>query len=121
MNHEQMPTNENEIVEKGHRRLSGPELEDLVKGKKFTGLYRPPFKYIVSIDADGTLSGENNFGTKDSGRWSIDPSTGEFTVSWQNYWDANTTYGYAVEGAIHLFDIQTGNWRTSLLEGVATI
>jgi len=115
MKHDEMPKNEAEFIEKGHKRLSGPELEVLVKGKSFSGLYRPPFHYVIRIEADGTLWGENNFGTQDSGSWSIDPATGGLTVSWQNYWAANTAFGYVVAGVIHLFDKQTTDWRTSML------
>ncbi len=115
MLHDQMPKNEAEFIQKGHKRLSGPELEALVKGKNFSGFYRPPFQYVVRIGADGTLWGENNFGTQDNGNWSIDPKTGGFTVSWQKYWDDNTAFGYAIDDVIHLFDTQTGDWRTSML------
>ncbi len=121
MQHDNMPKYEAEIAEKGHKRLSALELETLVKGNSFSGLYRPPFQYVIRIGADGSLWGENNFGTKDSGRWSIDPATGGFTVSWQNYWDANTAFGYVVDGIIHLFDAQTGDWRTSMLHEVAEV
>ena len=114
MQRDQMPKNEAEITEKGHKRLSGTESEQLIKGKNFVGLYRPPFHYVIKFGADGTLSGENNFGTRDNGCWSIDPATGGFTVSWQKYWDDNTAFGYAVDGAIHLFDTQIGDWCTSI-------
>ena len=118
MQHDDMPKNEAEFIEKGHKRLSGPELENLIMGMSYSGLYRPPFHYVIIIGADGTLLGKNNFGTRDSGHWSVDPATSGIAVSRQNYWDDNTAYGYAVDGAIHLFDTQTGDWRTSMLSEI---
>ncbi len=114
MQHDDMPKNETEFINKGRTRLSGLELERLIKGKNFVGLYRPPFHYVINFNVDGTLAGENNFGTQDSGHWSVDLATGGFTVSWQKYWDDNTAFGYVVDGAVHLFDAQTGEWRTSM-------
>jgi len=113
MEHDALPHSVTQMQAQGIAHLSGPELRERTCGKCFVGLYRPPFHYVMQMSEGGTLWGRNNYGTEDSGHWSIDPDTGGLTVAWHGPWDAHTTHGYAVGQAIHFFDVETGDWRTS--------
>lgn len=106
-----LPTNEAEMASKP---LGAEAFRKMVSGKVGTGLYRAPFSYEMRLNADGSLWGRNNYGTEDHGQWVI-ADTGEMTVSWQSYWDAHTTRGYADGGVLHQFDVATGHWRTSMV------
>jgi len=86
----------------------------MVSGKTGKGLYRAPFSYEMRLNADDSLWGRNNYGTEDFGQWVISDN-GEMTVSWQSYWDAHTTRGYADGELLHQFDVATGQWRTSMV------
>ncbi len=72
----------------------------------------------MKIADDGALWGRNNYGTEDSGHGAIDDTTGAFSVSWKNYWEANISIGYLVDNAIHLVDVHTGEWKTTLLNEI---
>ena len=118
MQHDDLPTSEAEMLRRGLTPLPGPDLLARVSGKCFTGLFRHPFLFLVRMNGDGTLWGQNNFATQDQGVWSIDPDTGAFTVSWRNYWEPHTTRGYDDNGALHLFDL-SGVWRTTFDREIA--
>lgn len=113
MPHDSMPASVRDMQKLGHQPLSAQALKERVWGKSFVGVFRAPFTYTMKIAHDGALWGRNNYGTKDTGNGAIDEA-GAFTVSWHNYWEAHTTFGYLVDEAIHLFDVQTGEWRTTL-------
>lgn len=118
MYHQTMPTSVEEMQKQGLEPLSAKTLKARVWGKCFFGVFRFPFLYTMKIAQDGALWGRNNYGTEDSGLGAIDETTGAFTVSWQNHWEANTSFGYLVDNAIHLFDVQTGEWKTTLLREI---
>lgn len=111
LSHADMPTT---VAEMNSPPLGAAELLTRLKGKLGSGLYRPPFTYQMHFHSDGVLWGRNNYGTEDTGRWAI-AENGEMVVSWQNYWDAHTTRIYEDSGILHLFDTDTGNWRSCLV------
>lgn len=113
-----MPTSIAELEHQNLLPLSGADLKARLSGKCFEGLYQPPFRFTTRIGVDGSLIGENNYGTRDQGRWSIDLDTGAYSVTWVGPWDNTTTIGYDVGGIIHMFDMQTGNWRNSLIREI---
>ena len=112
LTHADMPSN---VSEMNSAALTRDKLQEQLMNKRINGLYRLPFTYEMQLNEDGTLWGRNNYGTEDVGKWTIS-DTGEMTVSWQSYWDAHTTRVYLENGVLHLFDIDTGNWRTSMFE-----
>ena len=118
MLHTEMPKNVTEVKHKGCELLTAQALERRISGRCFIGLYAAPFQYVIRIGADASLWGQNNYGTRGEGHWSIDTKSGAFTVNWNNGWDCNTTNGYSDGEAIHLFDAEAGLWRTTLLQEI---
>ncbi len=116
--HAEMPASVAELEQLSHAPLSGADLKARLAGKCFEGLYQPPFRFTTRIGVDGSLHGENNYGTRDQGRWSIDLGTGAYSVVWVGPWDNTTTIGYDVDGVIHMFDVQTGKWRNALFSEI---
>ncbi len=120
MLHQTMPSSVVEMEKQGLKPLSAEALKAQLLGKCFFGVFRAPFTYTMKISQDGALWGRNNFGTQDNGHGSIDETSGAFSVSWQNHWEANTSFGYLKDKSIHLFDVKTGEWKTTLLKEIST-
>ncbi|AXX97937.1 hypothetical protein [Profundibacter amoris] len=107
-----------EMLKLGAEQRSANALQEYLAGRCFFGRWRPPFHYVICFDADGTMWGENNYGTQDRGHWGIDAQSGALSVVWQSYWENLDTLGYALNGVLHLHDVKTGAWGTSLLKEI---
>lgn len=105
-------TTEARMPRHGQRQFSGEELVSRIQGKTVWGDYRYGFRYVSFIDRDGTMEGRNDVGAHHFGRWSVNPTDGSFTVSWDG-WDNTTTLAYEVDGEIQFYDRDTGEWRTT--------
>lgn len=112
--------NQKEVEDQGFLPLSASELELNLCEKCFLGNYLHGFKFITSINTDGTLEGKNNVGTHVLGRWAIDSSEHTFSVKWNGGWDNTTTRGFKVDGEIKFFDVDTGVWRNTLIKEIDT-
>ena len=108
--------NESDILEKGNIHLSGDSLKQMIVGKKMRGDYLYGYKYEGKINSDGTMEGVNNVGSHHVGKWSIDLANHTLTFVWNTGWENWTAKAYKINDEIHLFDIETGNWRTSFNE-----
>ena len=62
--------------------LSAEEIKLHIVGKTFLGSFPPFFKYIISVNADGSLEGKNNYQHYDTGNWIIDTKKNTLSVSW---------------------------------------
>jgi len=102
----------------GYSQLSGREIKDQLVGKQFLGGYINGFQYIIAINADGSLEGNNNYQHYDTGSWSIDMEKGTLSVNWENGWDNTTTRLYEIDKEIRMYDKETGKWRTSLKQQI---
>ena len=107
-----------ELLTQGATPLSAHALQENLTGRCFLGRWRPPFHYVICFDVDGTMWGENNYGTQDRGQWVIDAQSGALSVVWQSYWESLNTLGYTLNGVLHLHDVKTGAWGTSLLKKI---
>ncbi|MCK5922865.1 MAG: hypothetical protein KAG66_18125, partial [Methylococcales bacterium] len=54
----------------------------------------------------------------DLGAWLIDAKKNTISVNWNYGWDSATTRLYEVDGAIKMYDINTGRWRTTLNQSI---
>jgi hypothetical protein len=104
---------EKKAIANGHLQLSGKELESRIINKTVFGDYPMGYKFVSNIYEDGIVKGVNNVGTTDIGNWKIDFETHTLELKWQNAWIDTLTRAYDVNGNIELYDIDTGNWRTT--------
>ena len=113
INIQTISTNEETLLNKGYQPLTASEIKEKIVGKYFLGGYLHGFKYIVAVNADGTLESKNDYEHYDHGKWLIDKERDTLNVYWQRGWDSTITRLYAVDESIHMYDAQTGVWRTS--------
>ena len=106
---------EDEVRAAGGIRLGAQGIRDRLAGQQFLGSYLNGFRYIISINADGSLEGMNNYGHYDVGRWSVDDDRHALIVAWQHGWDNTTTRLHALGDEIRMHDAETGKWRSSLV------
>ena len=105
--------NEKDVIEKGFRLLSGAELLSKITDKVILGDYLMGYKYITEFYEDGTAEGINHVGSHNFGSWVIDLENHTMVTKWDNGWFDTVTRAYEVDGNIELFDVDTGNWRTT--------
>ena len=115
MNRKDIPQSADVARDQGFERLTGAALTSRFVGYCFLGLYRAPFSFVTCFDPAGTLWGENNYGTVDQGQWVIDQKSDVMAVSWQTHWDAHSTWAYSKGKEIHQYDVDTGNWRSTMV------
>ncbi len=104
---------EETLINKGYKPLTASEIKEKIAEKYFLGGYLHGFKYIVAVNLDGTLESKNDYGHYDCGKWLIDNEQHTLSVYWERGWDSTITRLYAVDESIHMYDSQTGVWRTS--------
>ncbi len=109
-------TTEDTVLTGGHTRLSGRELEQKLVGNTITGEFGFLFKYVMTVKDDGTLEGKNNAGAHHFGRYSIDTDENTISVEWDSGWVNTTSRAYEADGAIKLFNIETGKWETTFTD-----
>jgi len=103
-----------DVVGQDCPQLSGEELLSKIANKTIFGDYMMGYKFIIEFYEDGTAEGKNHVGSHNFGTWSIDREKHTMSTSWSNGWIDSTTRAYEINGHIQLFDIDTGNWRTTL-------
>ncbi len=106
-------TTESTIIDAGYQPLSGQQLAQTIVGKTLLGDYGYLFKFIVAINANGSIEGKNNAGAHHFGKWVIDEAEGTISLQWDSGWDNTTNRAYAVDGLLKLFDVNGGEWRTT--------
>lgn len=111
-----MELSENNIIEKGFHSLTGDELKSKISGKQVRGQYLYGYKYIGVFHANGTTEGENNVGSHHFGEYVVDKKNNTLCLLWDNGWDNTTTKAYDINGELHFFDVNSGNWRMSFIE-----
>jgi len=104
---------EKDVIENNYYQLSGTGLLEKISDKIIFGDYLMGYKYITELYKDGTSEGINNVGSHNSGIWFIDMKNNILDTKWDNGWIDTITRAYEVDGNIELFDIDTGNWRTT--------
>jgi hypothetical protein len=106
-------TTEAMIIEKGYSQLSGKELKERISEKTISGDYYNGRKYIIFIDKDGNMEGENDLGSHRFGKCFIDTNNNTITTKWESGWENWTGRAYDVDGEIKLYDTTTLKWRTT--------
>ena len=101
------------IVEAGYEPLSADELRQKISNKTVFGDYGFLFKFVNVMEENGAMEGRNNAGAHVFGKWSIDSQAGTISVNWDGGWDNTTTRAYWVDDQIKLFDVDSGQWRTT--------
>lgn len=114
-------TTEADMIEQGHVHMTGTELERRIVGKTVLGDFGQHFKFVSTIEHDGTMEGKNNFGTHDVGRWSIDKTNNTFSVEWDGGWVSATSHAYDVDGTIKFYAVGTGVWGSTFTSFVDNI
>jgi hypothetical protein len=104
-------TTEKLVIEAGHSPLSSAVISKTMIDKTLLGDYGYLFKFAVTIDDHGRMEGKNNAGAHQFGQCVIANNT--ISVNWDGSWDNTTCRAYAVDGMIKLFDVETGEWRTT--------
>ena len=52
---------ESDLQQKGYTPLNAEAIHQLIVGKVFLGSFPPSFKYIISVNSNGSLEGKNNY------------------------------------------------------------
>lgn len=103
-------------INAGHKQITMAELLRRTVGKTVLGNYQIGFVFQGFMDADGTIDGENNVGTRDAGQWVVNHDDNTLVLMWRGGWFNSITRAYDVEGALHFFDRDNGHWRMSYFE-----
>ena len=115
---------ESSVQQKGHAPLNAKEIRLLIVGKTFLGSFPPSFKYIISVNRDGSLEGKNNYQHYDIGKWTINTESNTLSVNWDFGWTNTTNHVYLVDDVVQMFDATSGKLNTSFdepIEGVESI
>jgi len=102
------------LLEKGYKPLTKEELSSLIIGNTVYGDYEYSGHRVFSsyMAEDGSIEGENDWGSHESGHWSIDEA-GVLSVEWNGYWEAWSGIAFQVEHEIKFYDLENGKWRTT--------
>lgn len=90
-------------------------------GKTFFASFPPSFKYIVSINKDGSLEGKNDHEHYDTGNWIVDPENNTLSVNWDFGWGSSTSHVYLVNNIVKIFDSTSGKLNTSFDEQIEDV
>lgn len=112
---------EDDIRDKGYMPLEANAIKQLIVGRTFLGSFPPVFKYIISINRNGSLEGKNNYQHYDTGKWKIDKESNTLCVSWDFGWQSSTSRVYQVDDVVKMFDATTGKLNTSFDELVELV
>ncbi len=107
-------TKESMIKEQGHKKLTGKELHKKIINKTTWGNYLMGYRFMIFLDNEGNAEGINNVGSHNKGEWFIDMNNNTLYGKWDYSWAETTTNAYDVNGVIHFFDCDTGNWRMAI-------
>ncbi len=115
---------ESDMHQQDYAPLNAEEIQSLIVGKTFLGSFPPSFKYIISVNSDGSLEGKNNYQHYDVGKWIINAESNTLSVSWNFGWVNSTNHVYLVGDVVQMFDATSGKLNTSFdepIEGVESI
>ncbi|MBA1438767.1 MAG: hypothetical protein FAF05_07285 [Epsilonproteobacteria bacterium] len=106
------------IAAQGHMMLSAKEIQDIFIQATITAryLYHNTW-YIAKTNSykDGRIEGQNNVGSYNKGRWSVDTTNNTLSLEWDGYWEDWTAIGYKVNDEFMFFDEDSGKWRITLI------
>ena len=110
----EMQTTKSDLIAKGYTALTKEELLEYISNTTVIGdyAYNGHRVYKSFMNANDQVTGKNDWGSYEEGRWSIDKN-GLLSVSWEGYWEEWTGVAFKVDDAIKFYDIQTGRWRTT--------
>lgn len=106
-------------MDAGHKQINIDDFLRRAVGKTVLGNYMLGFVFYGYMGADGSIDGENNVGTRDTGHWAVNHVGNTFLLKWHGGWVDSITRIYDIDGALHFFDRDTGAWRMSFVELVA--
>ena len=106
------------VPQKDHVQLDAKGIERHLVGKTFFASFPPSFKYIVSINKDGSLEGKNDHDHYDTGTWVMDAENNTLSVSWDLGWGSSTSHVYLVNNIVKIFDSTSGKLNTSFDEQI---
>ncbi len=124
VNFNNMTEVESDLQQKEYAPLNAEEIQLLIVGKTFLGSFPPSFKYIISVNIDGSLEGKNNYQHYDIGKWIINAENNTLSVNWDFGWVNSTNHVYLVDDVVKMFDSTSSKLNTSfdeLIEGVDSI
>ena len=105
-----------DMIDKSNKMLSKNEIEKIYSETTITAKYfynNTWFKAITNSYSDGTITGQNNVGSSDKGRWEVSED-GVLSLEWDEYWESWSAFGYRVQDEVMFFDTDTGKWRITL-------
>lgn len=104
---------EEEIIVKGYTQISSEILQTKISNSTVYGDYPIGYKFVTDIYENGTCEGENDVGSHDIGKWTIDFENNTFLLEWRYGWLDTITRAYDVNGNIEFYDVDSGKWRTT--------
>jgi len=110
----ELQTTKDDLILQGYMPLSKNELINLISNTTVLGDYEYSGhrKYKTFIDTSGEMLGKNDWGSNESGRWSLN-NLGHFSVEWDGYWEAWTALAFKIDETIKFYDLVSGQWKTT--------
>jgi hypothetical protein len=112
---------ESQLRQKGYVPLNAEEITSHIVGRTFLGSFPPSFKYVISVNRDGSLEGKNNYQHYDVGKWTINTEKNTLSVNWNFGWANTTNHVYLVDDVVQMFDATSGKLNTSFDESIKSV
>ncbi len=117
----ELQTTKDDLLNRGYTPLSKKELLELISDNTVCGDYEYNGHRIYKsfMNSNGEVEGKNDWGSTESGRWSVDEN-GYLSVEWDGYWEAWSGVAFKVDDEVKFYNLQDGTWQTTfhkILEG----
>ena len=107
-----------DMIKANHPMLNAQAIKQILTNATITArYYYADTWYIAKTNSfkSGEIEGENNAGTYDEGKWSVNEDDHTLSVEWNGYWETWTAAGYKVNDEYMFFDTDTGRWRITFI------
>ena len=107
-------TTRDDLINSGYTPLTKEALVALISNTTVSGDYEYSGHrvYKTFMDANGEMTGRNDWGSDEQGRWSVN-NRGHLSVTWDGYWEDWSGVAFQVDREIKFYDTASGKWRTS--------
>ncbi len=107
-----------DMTAQNYQSLSAQEIKDIFSETTTTARYfynNTWYMAATNSFQDGRIEGQNNVGSYNEGRWSVDEEKHTLSLEWDGYWEDWTARGYKVDNEFMFFNTNNGKWRITLI------
>ena len=110
----EIETTKDDLINQGYKPLSKEALLELISNNTVRGDYEYSGHriYKTFMNANGEMEAKNDWGSDETGRWSVD-NDGCISVAWEGYWEDWSGPAFKVGDEIKFYDSISGKWRTT--------